>query len=403
MRSQLARLLVGWLALLTVAAGCRQAEGPGAKAVASTPTAPDTTTAGHSPDAPVEPPGPHHVVTFNAGLARNYVPYIEARLPAIIAELNKLEADVVCLQEVWEERDLKAVVKGVKKSFPFSTYVDSANSIFARHASAPSCGPNDLQALAECVGEKCAAAPDKTGCVMQQCGTHFLSLPSQCRTCLAANVSKPLTEIVETCTSKGVQMGYDGANGLLLLSRSKFLDANHIILDSFLMQRIVLHGILQVGGENMNVFCTHFTTPIAEVEYGGRFASWEGEQLAQVKRTIEYVKEKSGEEPAVLLGDFNLGPANAEWEVAAEFPDHFQLFLDAGFQSPYTQEHGHCTFCGIKALGADGPGKLIDHALFLGCAEKVLLPDRVMESNVEVGDDLKVPLSDHYGVRVGFD
>lgn len=401
MRGPVERLLVGWLLLVTVAAGCRQAQRPAAEAEAARPAALDSGSG--NVDAAEEPPGPRHVATFNAGLARNYVPYVEERLPAIIAGLNELDADVVCLQEVWEERDIKAVIAGARKRFPYNTRVQSADSIFARDAREPSCGPTDLQALAECVGQQCATAADKTGCVMEQCGKHFLSLPSRCRTCLAANVSKLLPEIVETCTSKGVEMGYDGANGLLLLSRSKFHDANHIVLESFLMQRIVLHGKLTVGGEDINVFCTHLSTPIAEVEYAGRHTSWEAEQKEQVERTIKYVKELAEAEPAVLMGDFNLGPANAEWKVTAEFPDHFQLLLDAGFQSPYTQDHGHCTFCGIEALSAHGPGKLIDHVLFWNFSEKLLMADRVMESKIEVGEGLKVPLSDHYGVRIGFE
>lgn len=343
------------------------------------------------------------VATFNAGLARNYVPYVEERLPEIIEELGKVEADVVCLQEVWEERDAKAIASGVKTSFPYNFRLESARSILAPAAGSPSCGEGDLKGLSDCVGQECATAPDKTGCVMKQCGTHFLGLPSNCRTCLAANVSKPLHDIVTTCSSKGVSLGYDGANGLMLLSRSKFHDVTNVNFDSFLMQRAVLHGRVGVRGGDLHIFCTHFSTPMKEVEYAGKFDSWQAEQLAQVERTIEFAKEEAGDHPAVLLGDLNQGPANAEWEVEAEFPDHFQLFLDAGFRSPYTKDHGHCTFCAIEALGAEGAGRILDHALFLNFAEELLLPERTMERRVVVGEGLKVPLSDHYGVKVEFE
>ncbi len=399
-----------WTALLaalclTMGASCKQAEEtrskePVSSPESSKPSAPDATTA--SANSPAGEPTETQVTvaTFNAGLARNYVPFVDERLPAIIEDLNKLDADVLCLQEVWETSDVKAIVKGVKSSFPFNLRLDSSNSIHARTSGAPSCGSEDLKGLTVCVNENCATASDKTGCVMKKCGTHFLGLPSGCRTCLAANVSKPLTQIVSTCTSKGVSLGYDGANGLILLSRTKFEEVNNTSLGSFLMQRAILHGRVTVEGRDMNVFCTHLSTPVSEVEYGGKYESWKAEQLAQVKRAIEFVKEHAGSQPAILLGDLNLGPANTEWDVEAEFSDHFQLLLDAGFRSPYTESHGQCTFCAIEALGAEGSGRILDHALFLGLAEALFLPERILERNIEVGDRMKVPLSDHYGVRV---
>jgi endonuclease/exonuclease/phosphatase family metal-dependent hydrolase len=189
----------------------------------------------------------------------------------------------------------------------------------------------------------------------------------------------------------------------MILSRTRFQETSHIVLDSFLMQRAVLHGKVAVYGGDLHLFCTHLSTPVVEVEYGGKFESWKAEQLAQVKRLIDFVEEQAGARPAVLLGDLNLGPAKPEWEVEAEFPDHFQLFLDASFRSPYTKDHGHCTFCGIEALGASGDGRILDHALFLNFPEALLLPERIMERNIALEGNVRIPLSDHYGVRVEFD
>jgi endonuclease/exonuclease/phosphatase family metal-dependent hydrolase len=394
-------LLVGSIFVAISGGGCKQAEEVQDKAAATEKESPKP----GEPDIGVGEPdaSPLQLVTFNAGLARNYVPFVEDRLPPIVEELSKLEADVVCLQEVWEERDAKAIIDGVRGNFPYHFRLESAASISARPAGTPSCGPTDLQPLGKCVEENCATATDKTGCVMKRCGTNFLGLPSSCRTCLAANVSKALPEIVQTCTSKGVTLGYDGANGLMILSRTKFQETNHIMLDSFLMQRAVLHGKVAVLGGDLHLFCTHLSTPVEEVEYGGKFDSWKAEQLAQVNRLIEFVNEKAGAHPAVLLGDLNLGPANTEWEVEAEFPDHFQLFLDANFRSPYTKDHGHCTFCGIEALGASGAGRILDHAFFHNFPEALLMPERIMERKIALEGNVKIPLSDHYGVRVEFD
>jgi endonuclease/exonuclease/phosphatase family metal-dependent hydrolase len=226
--------------------------------------------------------------------------------------------------------------------------------------------------------------------------------------CLAANVSKGLAGILQTCSTTGASiLGYDGSSGLMLLSKNRFLSKSFKPLDSFLLRRAILHAQIQVLGGPVHLFCTHLSTPVSEVDYTGSSESWKAEQAYQVEQIVSYVKQTATRFPAVLMGDLNCGPANAEWEVMAEFPDNFNKLLEAGFQCPYCEDHGHCTFCGQPELGGkSGPGKIIDHLLFMNFGDGLLHPERTLESTVIVktsSGHVKVPISDHYGVRCNLD
>jgi len=400
------------MAFLVVLAGCRK-DGPhagdrgkGRTAMRAIGAPTDITSAGKAKDLGAPSPLPQYVATFNTGLARNYVPYLSERRSATIEALKRVEAEAVCLQEVWEDEDAATIVSGLKDVFPHhfrvSTKPPSSNA-------EPSCTQNQLAPLSTCVEEHCRAADNVTECVMTRCGALFFALPGSCRNCLAANVSRPLPEILKKCTSGDASSwGYGGRNGLLLLVRNPFLATSDLRLDSFLLQRTVLHGKTRVLGGDLHLFCTHLSTPVAEVEYAGAHGSWKEEHAHQIELIIRFIKKTAGRRPAVLMGDLNCGPANAEWEVHAEFPEHFQRLLSAGLRSPYSLDHGHCTWCGIESLGArPGERKIIDHLLFANFGDEILLPERFLEERTTVttasGKKLSVPLSDHYGVRVSMD
>lgn len=60
------------------------------------------------------------IVSYNAGLSKGYVPYKEERKIEIIKNLKKLNADVVCLQEVWDSKDVDDIVRATDSRFGFS-------------------------------------------------------------------------------------------------------------------------------------------------------------------------------------------------------------------------------------------------------------------------------------------
>ena len=61
-------------------------------------------------------------VSFNVGLADTQVDYYSERKQPVIDAINKTEADVLCLQEVWKEGDLESFIASLSNKFPHNQY-----------------------------------------------------------------------------------------------------------------------------------------------------------------------------------------------------------------------------------------------------------------------------------------
>ena len=61
-----------------------------------------------------------NLLSYNLGLAHGYVPYAAARLPKLVTELKKSDADVLCLQEVWKKEDMTTITNALKSKYPYS-------------------------------------------------------------------------------------------------------------------------------------------------------------------------------------------------------------------------------------------------------------------------------------------
>jgi endonuclease/exonuclease/phosphatase family metal-dependent hydrolase len=64
------------------------------------------------------------VVTFNTGLLRGGVPYAAERAGPVAAAIAALDADVVSLQELWEDADRTAVIEAAAGRFPHAVAAD---------------------------------------------------------------------------------------------------------------------------------------------------------------------------------------------------------------------------------------------------------------------------------------
>ena len=112
----------------------------------------DVTPEGQVPDVPTpdaEPdatgtPLPYSFATYNTGLAINFVPLAPERFLPVVDAVSKLEAEVVCLQEVWEVDHVIALRDKVKAAFPYSLYVDTTE---AEGCGAPACTAEELKPL----------------------------------------------------------------------------------------------------------------------------------------------------------------------------------------------------------------------------------------------------------------
>ena len=83
-------------------------------------------------------------VTYNAGLARGFVSGADSRQPDIAAALAAVEADVVCLQEVWMADQVAAMEAATLEAFPHQSWPA------AQQSSDALCEPGQLDTLLSC-------------------------------------------------------------------------------------------------------------------------------------------------------------------------------------------------------------------------------------------------------------
>jgi len=69
-------------------------------------------------------------VSFNVGLANTQVDYYDARKDLMVENLINLDADVICLQEVWKASDMLTITDGLAQKFPYSHVEMQNNSPF---------------------------------------------------------------------------------------------------------------------------------------------------------------------------------------------------------------------------------------------------------------------------------
>ena len=108
------------------------------------------------------------VVTYNLGLAHTFVPLAEERLPELGKALANSDADILCLQEVWEKKDRKKIAKAVKKTFP-NVYFEKIKNIKSERI--PTCKISELFGEGKFVGcmqKNCSGkeGDDFTNCII---------------------------------------------------------------------------------------------------------------------------------------------------------------------------------------------------------------------------------------------
>lgn len=346
-------------------------------------------------------------VSYNAGLARGFVPGAVERTPLVSAGVGLLAADVVCLQEVWVDEDV-AAFQAAASSYPTQIFPPATGP--GTPGPAP-CTQADFQPLLDCVlAEGCdtVCGDDQVGCVIGGCGTEFQELTSnapECSQCIQANVGAPVDDIVTACTSESAEWAFGGSFGLGLLSKAPVVDEDFLTLDSTTNRRGAIYAQLSTPLGPVHTFCTHLTAVFDEssIPYPRAEGSWLEEQRAQIDTLLAWVAEKSAGGPVMLLGDFNTGPAGPTY--AAEIPEHYAALLGGGFSAPYVESGGPCTYCGTNPLVGGGDDVLIDHAFISGFASPDISSLRIFDQPVTVnicGADQAATFSDHYGLGITF-
>ncbi|HMA97400.1 MAG TPA: endonuclease/exonuclease/phosphatase family protein [Polyangiaceae bacterium] len=198
---------------------------------------------------------------------------------------------------------------------------------------------------------------------------------------------------------------FDGAFDVGLFSRWPIVHSEYRELSSYFVRASVLHArVLMPGFAPVDAFCTHLGSPLGVIPYRGKYGSWEGEHLQQVKEILEFVREKSNDDrPLLLLGDFNMGPKTAFSDPVWE--RHYWMTIGAGLDNAYLSGgSARCTSCaGTTFRDSSATNQLIDHVFSMGLSTRNSKWERLFDVPVAITHDVPAfNLSDHTGLRVTF-
>jgi endonuclease/exonuclease/phosphatase family metal-dependent hydrolase len=337
-------------------------------------------------------------VTFNAGLARGFVPGADSRQADVGAGLATVDADVICLQEVWQADQVSAIASATTTAFPHQFFPA------AQQSSDAICNPGELDALLECFNESCdSVCTDQVDdCLLENCPLPFALLPKDCMRCAMANVGQDADGLVENCEVSPVEYAYDGSFGTGILSKHPISSVDEMVFVSTSNRRSLLHAVIDTPEGPLDVYCTHLTAAFSTIPYPRAEGDWVSEQATQIRELNEATADASR---VVLLGDLNTGPAINGMD--GETPENWEIFEEYDWTVPYLElDDPLCTYCGSNALIGvdDSEDRVIDHVMLRGfgavsAAGRML---DALDSSAETCGTLidPAPLSDHYGVSV---
>ncbi|MDX9999792.1 MAG: hypothetical protein RBU30_00710 [Polyangia bacterium] len=343
------------------------------------------------------------VVTYNGGLARGFVAWADERAPLVTQAVANLEADVVCVQEIWLPEHVTQLSADATEPFPNQIYLEPYPD---PNPGEPACDATEVEPLLDCFDEHCAnaTADEIVSCVLDYCRTEFNALSGVCQSCLAANIGSTVPEMMAACAEGTEAYAYGGSFGIGLLTNQTIAARDHIVMESSLNRRGVIYAQLETPlFGTVHVFCTHLTAVFGDIPFPHEEGSWTEEQAAQVTEMRAWVDQKAGTSgKVILLGDFNCGPGGQGFvpEIEANYDA-----LSAGYTNVYFGMSGAtCTFCDENPLngGIDhGESVLIDHVLLRGFAANSIA-ERILTEDISFTVDasnIQTKLSDHYGVR----
>jgi endonuclease/exonuclease/phosphatase family metal-dependent hydrolase len=357
---------------------------------------------------------PTVIATYNAGLAVGFVAGAEDRAPQVADAVAGLDADVVCLQEVWAPAHVAALEDAAAESFPNQIFADP---LPAESTGKPACAKGDLDDLLVCVGDVCGGVcqDQLVDCVFTNCVGQFLQLPKSCQGCTMANVGGTPEEIQAICEKESTSYAYGGSFGTGILSKHPFVgEPEHAIFDPELFaqgvpnaldipattnRRGIHHAVIQAPLGEIDVYCTHLTPVFVTIPYPRDSGSWAEEQAAQIQALHSWIGTTDETDTVIMAGDFNTGPAKPG--IDAEVPDNYAA-LASGYANFYAGADPECTFCEDNPLVGDAVSVLIDHVLVRGFdgegSGERLFTDTIPVETCDTTID--GALSDHYGLAL---
>jgi endonuclease/exonuclease/phosphatase family metal-dependent hydrolase len=379
-------------------------------------------------------------------MAGAFIPNAAQRRQPLLDGIAASDADIICLQEVWEETDKEAVKAATAASHPHALWfahdldsliddpTDQNGDIPSPHTEPP-CAAAELSSLLDevmaCMMDNCSTIPgsDQGQAISIDCAQEHCLAPAvplltgdaahqRCYTCAAVNLpAETFADIHTQCTTEvNGGLAFRGQSSLVLLSKFPLSAEEELVVPGTFNRRMIATATATLpNGASLDLFCNHLT-PIFDdfaYPYTGQYGDgkvgkdgWAAEQYLQGQKLIAYVEKHSGTRPALVLGDMNAGRAYDSTRVIyAEGAATLDL-LETVFLPALTPDYTPlCTYCDTNANNDTSLPSWIDHILMYNLqASAVRSTERVYDEDIVPVDDgeggtVKVPLSDHYGLR----
>ena len=360
-------------------------------------------------------------MTYNLGLAHTFVPYAKERRASLIHQLQNVDSDILCLQEIWTQEDREKVMDSLKDKYPHILMPPITQSTVPE---APACRIRDLFGegkIVSCFKDTCEGlkGDEFTQCVIIKCKDSLIKLKKNrigCAQALMAQVGKnPLLTILKLLWPFGRPgvFVYEGSEGTMLLSKHPFVKGSTGFKDlskvSTLTHRGIIYADLSFDSKNFFMACTHLTANLSKAApYAGSFSGWEEENRNQVSQLIELANIKGKSKIKVLMGDMNAGPSIKSANINGDFEKSYNNFLKAGYIPSFVNNPNvQCTTCNTNNLREiNDNNNIIDHVLFKDLPTESNITSKVFfteKTKIEInGVPIETNLSDHFGIQASY-
>ncbi|XP_052807256.1 uncharacterized protein LOC128236434 [Mya arenaria] len=333
----------------------------------------------------------------------------------IVQQLLQSGADMVCLQEVVFEEDVQALVDGLRSVYPHSfssihSFKDDTifiNDMFR----GPICDPIKLRSMFACFDVHCVTELQSGEidaglfkCGFANCRAEFAALVAtsgqDCIICMKYTA----IGLINQCSNSTVG-GHKRINthGLLLVSKKPLTNRATIPFYPGTTNNIDSAVLETLYDGHTKVVCSHLTVyaPVTgeiDVALLG-LLNYEAMSTFEVNNLVSRYGDDTG---TVILGDFNIGPADPTNSILANGEENYNV-LEGAFTTTRVQQ---CTFCGFpdniyNQAMFETRSLIIDH-IFASNGTEVVNAQRMfrpVDANTTTSDaDGNRPLSDHYGV-----
>ncbi|CAD5121264.1 DgyrCDS9795 [Dimorphilus gyrociliatus] len=368
---------------------------------------------------------PLKLLSFNTRLTADEL-YTRSRFLKTVQTLKRLDADVLCLQEVWNDEHLFSLIEDLEWKFPFSySFVHNVGGLLNEKLDLPNskCSEKDGDRLLKCIKNNCLNSKDSEefhSCYVNECNPFDLNLNEACRECttlqieacikiMPQNVNKDrimecLKQIKRPrgiCSSRTIDTKAN--HGLLMLSNVPLNSQRRGI---FTKDSLIARGFLEAKNNFGEKFvCTQMTTGRSSVysETKTHFNNWYDLKESEVEQLVNMYSQSK---QTYILGNFNVGPAMPSNGIKPYYSDLYKIMEDRGLENIIVREAGKCTLCANNELAKDDISNsyIVDGCILVNVDRCRLSNEVIFKENMLLNPRTRkhYPLSDHYATLSTF-